>query len=81
MHKAQEQQLTEPIPGHILSPVRKGSQKWFGGGAEGGRKRKENTEKKRERQREATERKKREGIKEGERDGESDWINPFSKSM
>lgn len=40
---AQEQQLVEPIPGYILSPVRKSSQKWFVGGAEGGRKGKENT--------------------------------------
>lgn len=44
---AQEQQLVEPMPGYILSSqVRKGSQKWFGGGAEGGREGKENTEEK-----------------------------------
>lgn len=43
MQIAQGQQLVEPVCGYSLSPqVRKGSQKWFGGGAEGEREGKEN---------------------------------------
>lgn len=68
---AQAQQLVEPIPGHILSPqVRKSSQKWFGGGAEEGRKGKENRG---EKERKVRGRKgEKEGGKQGGRDGESD---------
>lgn len=81
MQIAQGQQLVEPIPGYVLSlQVKKGSQKWFGGGEEGGRKGKENTGEKEGKVR-GREGEREEGGNQGGRDGESDWLNPFTKSM